>query len=85
MTLDRNGIQLPACQVFWLAGSGILLVRVLAHQLPGMLVDCSYHQCLVVVLKLAECVEALHDMPQGARRITPHPQDSQATERVRDQ
>ena len=25
-------------------------------------------------------VETLHDMPQGVRRITPHPQDSQATE-----
>ncbi len=29
------------------------------------------------------CVEALHDMPQGARGITPHPQDSQATESQR--
>ena len=27
-------------------------------------------------------VETLHDMPQGVRRITPHPQDSQATEGV---
>ncbi len=31
------------------------------------------------------CVEALHDMPQGARGITPHPQESQATENVREQ
>ena len=30
----------------------------------------------------AECVETLHDMPQGVRRITPHPQDSQAMEGV---
>ena len=27
--------------------------------------------------------EALHDMPQGARRITPHPQDTPATEEVK--
>ena len=29
------------------------------------------------------CVETLHDMPQGARRVTPRPQDSQAMEKVR--
>ena len=28
-------------------------------------------------------VEALHDTPQGVRRISPHPQDSQETEGVR--
>ena len=28
------------------------------------------------------CVETLHDMPQGVRRIAPHPQDSQAMEGV---
>jgi hypothetical protein len=37
--------------------------------------------------KLAEgahsCERTLHDMPQGARRITPHPQDKPAMVKVR--
>ncbi len=45
----------------------------------------TWHRCDCAHMDTPVCVEALHDMPQGARRITPHPQDSQATDRVRDQ